>query len=187
MKKIAIRFAIREDLEAIEKLMKHSMRILGRGHYSQQQIESCCRYVCVPDLQLILDQTLFVAVSDQTIVGCGGWSFRKTLHAGPLKSSQDVAILNPEKDSARIRAMFVEPSESGMGIGSLILAHSERAAQEHGFQNGMLGATLSGLAFYQSRGWASVAQEPATLQDGVVIDVVRMGKVFKHLKSKSGI
>ncbi len=155
-KKIAIRLATKEDLETIETLMKRSMKILGHGHYSEQQIESCCRYVCVPDLQLILDQTFFVAISDQTIVGCGGWSFRKALHAGSLKSSQDAAILNPEKDPARIRAMFVEPSESGKGIGSLILAHSEKAAQEYGFQNGMLGATLSGLAFYKSKGWLSV-------------------------------
>lgn len=181
MKKISIRVATKGDLEAIEALMKRSMKVLGQGHYSAQQIQSCCQYVCVPDSELIQDQTFFVAISGETIVGCGGWSYRKTLYAGPSKSTQEGAVLNPEKDPARIRAMFIEPTESGKGIGSLILSHSEKAAQEHGFQTGTLGATLSGLAFYQSKGWISVAQEPATLQDGVVIDVVKMEKNFKRV------
>ena len=175
-KTMDIRLATMEDLAAIEELMKRSMRVLGQGHYSREQIESCCRYVCIPELQLILDQTFFVAISDGTIVGCGGWSFRKTLYAGPSKSSQGAAILDPEKEPARIRARFVEPSASGKGIGSLILSQSEQAARARGFRNGVLGATLSGLAFYQSKGWSSVAQEPAILQDGIVIDVVRMEK-----------
>ena len=178
--KIDVHLATKEDLEAIETLMKRSMRILGQGHYSEQQIKSCYQYVCVPELQLILDQTFFVAVSDEMIVGCGGWSFRRTLYAGPSKSSQETTILNPEKDPARIRAMFIEPSESGKGIGSLILSQSEKAARERGFRKGVLGATLSGLAFYKSKGWSSIAHEPATLPDGTIIDVVRMEKVFNE-------
>ena len=147
---------------------------------SKQQIESCCQFLCVLDPQLILDQTFFVAVSDGTVVGCGGWSFRKNRCAGSSKSSHDTAILNPEKDSAEIRAMFVEPSESGKGIGSLILAQSEKNAQGHGFRNGVLEAALSGLEFYKSKGWSSVTQELLTLQDGIVFDVVRMEKVFNE-------
>ncbi len=176
--KIDFRLATEEDLEDIEALMKRSMRILGQGHYSPQQIESCCQYVCVPELQLILDQTFFVVVLDKRIVGCGGWSFRKTLYAGPSKSSQEAEILNPEKDQARIRAMFIEPSESGKGIGSLILAQSEKAAQECGFRSGVLGATLSGLSFYKSKGWSLLEKEFVTLPDGIVIEVITMEKVF---------
>ena len=32
------------------------------------------------DQQLIADRTYFVAEADHHIVGCGGWSFRKTLY-----------------------------------------------------------------------------------------------------------
>jgi GNAT superfamily N-acetyltransferase len=174
--KIAIRLATQQDLSEIEALMKRSMKTLGLGHYSAQQIESCCQFVCVPDLQLILDQTFFVAISDEIIVGCGGWSFRKTLYAGPSQAFPEAPILDPDKDAARIRAMFIEPSQSGKGIGSLILSQSEKAAHERGFRSGVLGATLSGLAFYQSKGWAPLAEEPVILQNGVIIDVVRMGK-----------
>lgn len=177
--KIWIRPATKNDLREIESLMKDSMQILGQGHYSLQQVQSCCQYVCVPDLRLIEDQTFFVATlnGDAKIVGCGGWSFRSTLYAGPSAPSQkDSETLHPERDFARIRAMFVSPSQSGKGIGSQILSASEQAARAYGFKKGRLGATLSGLAFYQSKGWIPIKTEHSTLPDGIVIDVVTMEK-----------
>lgn len=179
-RKIYIRLASQDDLSAIEALMKESLNILGQGHYSTQQIQSCCQYVCVPDFRLIEDQTFFVAITEGegTIIGCGGWSFRSTLYAGPSTPPQREGRLNPERDFARIRAMFISPSQSGKGIGSRILAASEQAAQAHGFKKGILGATLSGVAFYRSKGWVSVGMEQTALPDGVVIDVVKMEKIL---------
>jgi GNAT superfamily N-acetyltransferase len=177
--RVCIRLASKSDLSAIQTLMKESMQVLGQGHYSMQQIQSCCQYVCVPDLRLIEDQTFFVATtgSEATIIGCGGWSFRKALYAGPATvPEKEDELLNPERDLARIRAMFVSPFHSGKGIGSKILSASEQAARVYGFKKGALGATLSGLAFYQSKGWISTRTERTTLPDGCVIDVVTMEK-----------
>jgi GNAT superfamily N-acetyltransferase len=179
--KICIRLASKNDLSAIQSLMKESMQVLGEGHYSTQQIQSCCEYVCVPDLRLIEDQTFFVVTAgpQETIVGCGGWSFRKTLYAGPSAAPQkEDERLNPEQDFARIRAMFVSPSQSGKGIGSRILSASEQAARAYGFKKAILGATLSGLAFYQSKEWISTRTEQTALPDGIVIDVVTMEKTL---------
>ena len=174
---IHIRTAFLEDVNCIQSLMKESMRVLGQGYYSEQQIQSCCQYVCVPDLQLIQDGTFFVAVKeDGSIVGCGGWSFRKTLYAGPSATKQNGATLDPEQDPARIRAMFTAPFARGKGIGSLILSASEIAAKNYGFKKGTLGATLSGLAFYQLKGWISIGTDQAALPDGVLIDVITMAK-----------
>lgn len=159
--------------------MKRSMRTLGEGYYSAQQIDSCCQFVCVPDRQLIEDQTFFVAITKEgLIVGCGGWSFRNTLYAGPENTSKKSSKLNPSIDSARIRAMFVDPSQSGKGIGSLILSESEKAAKAYGFSRGTLGATLSGLSFYTAKGWNRVSEEQATLPNRVAICVVQMEKSF---------
>lgn len=54
---VRIRLAEDTDENAIEALMKRSMAVLGKEYYSPQQVDSFCRYVCVPDRQLIQDGT----------------------------------------------------------------------------------------------------------------------------------
>lgn len=174
-----IRLAKINELEQIKVLMKSSMKALGVGHYSPDQVNSCCEFVCVPDQQLIEDKTFFVVLTkDGTMVGCGGWSFRNKLYAGPSETPKKAEKLNPAHDPARIRAMFVDPAYSGKGIGSLILSHSEKAAKAKGFSKGALGATLSGLSFYKAKGWNRVSEEDAILPDGTSIQVVQMEKYF---------
>jgi GNAT superfamily N-acetyltransferase len=174
---LSIRKATIIDVDKIELVMKTSMKSLGKGHYSEKQIQSSCEYVCVPDIQIIKDGTYYV-VEDcvGVMIGCGGWSFRNTLYAGPQEEIQQDNILDPKKDLARIRAMFVLPSVSGKGVGSLILQTSEKAAKKLGFNRATLGATQSGLAFYKAKGWTAVNEEIATLPDGVSIEVTQMEK-----------
>lgn len=176
---ITIRLAEMQNLDQIESLMKRSMKILGPGHYSADQIDSCCQFVCIPDRQLIEDKTFFVVVTDSgTIVGCGGWSFRNKLYAGPKDAKEAGGRLNPVTDPARIRAMFVDPDYGGKGIGSLILLQSEKMAKAQGFSKGALGATLSGFAFYKAKGWSEVSEEEAELPNGIRIKVIQMEKHF---------
>lgn len=173
---MTLRLAKLSDLTSIEALMKQSMKILGVGHYSPEQIDACSQFVCVPDKQLIEDQTYYVVEEDGSLIGCGGWSFRNKLYAGPADTPQKNNRLDPAKDSARIRAMFIDPLYSGKGIGSQILATSEHAARSHGFFQGALGATVSGIAFYRAKGWKEMLDEMVSLPNGVSIRVVQMVK-----------
>jgi hypothetical protein len=62
------------------------------------------------DRQLIRDGTYFVVEREGQIIGCGGWSKRKTLFRGDaIKTGMDME-LDPKRDSARIRAFFVHPA-----------------------------------------------------------------------------
>ena len=62
------------------ELIPASVRALSVGHYTPQQIESAIRYVFGPDTQLIADGTYFVVEAEgHGIVGCGGWSRRRTI------------------------------------------------------------------------------------------------------------
>jgi len=174
---LIIRKANISDVDKIEQTMKASMQSLGQGYYSDEQIQSSCKYVCVPDKQIIEDGTFYVVEDENGImVGCGGWSFRNTLYAGPQTQLKQDNILDPKKDLARVRAMFVLPSISGRGVGSLILKTSEQEAKKFGFNRGALGATQSGLAFYKAKGWLVMKEEIATLPDGVKIEVTQMEK-----------
>ncbi len=172
-----IRQANANDIKKIEQLMKLSMQELGQGHYTPEQIESSCKYVCVPDRQIIEDGTFYV-VEDRNgeMVGCGGWSFRYTLYAGPKEQENQNRLLDPQKDMARIRAMFVLSSVSGKGVGSLILKTSEQAAKKAGFNRGALTATQSGFAFYKAKGWIPMKKDMSVLPDGVKIEITHMEK-----------
>lgn len=176
---LTIRKATVSNTDKIEDVMKQSMRALGEGYYNNEQIASSCKYVCVPDHQIITDGTYYVVEDEDGIMlGCGGWSFRNTLYAGPkahTKQTEIAGVLDPLKDAARIRAMFVSPLAAGKGVGSLI---SEQEARKSGFRQGILGATQSGRAFYLAKGWHPLKEEIATLPDGVEIEITQMTKEF---------
>ena len=130
---VNIRSATPNDLQALDRLIPRSVRELSRGYYSDQQIESAIRYVFGVDSQLIADGTYYVAVDEDEIVGCGGWSWRRTLYGGDQRPMGAGALLDPAVDAARIRAFFVASDHARQGIGGLILRACEAAAVAKGF------------------------------------------------------
>lgn len=74
-----IRKAVLDDRAAIEEVIAESARKLSREDYTERQIEAALRSVFGVDTDLIVDGTYFVAESDGVIIGCGGWSKRRTL------------------------------------------------------------------------------------------------------------
>ena len=174
---LKIRIATLRDRSEIESVMKRSMELLGQGHYTPEQVQSSMHYVCVPDEQIIADGTYYVVENENGVMlACGGWSFRNKLYAGPETESQEDDKLDPKKDRARIRAMFVLPNISSKGLGTLILKTSEEAAKGYGFSWGTLGATESGLAFYKAKGWMAIKRDIAMLPDGVKLRITQMEK-----------
>jgi hypothetical protein len=79
---IHIRPACLEDIPALENLIPESARTLQAKYYTPDQIEGALGTVFGVDAQLIQDQTYFIAETANQIVGCGGWSKRKTLYGG---------------------------------------------------------------------------------------------------------
>ncbi|MEG5016260.1 MULTISPECIES: GNAT family N-acetyltransferase [unclassified Microcoleus] len=103
------------------------------GYYTSEQIEGALGKAFGVDSQLIL-QTYFVAENNHQIVGCGGWSKRKTLYGGDSgKNNPEDSLLNPDSDSAKIRAFFVHPASARRRIGSQIMRVCELAAERAGF------------------------------------------------------
>jgi len=79
---ITIRLAEMDDVPALKELIPLSARELSKGYYTSERTESMIKYIIGVDTQLIIDQTYYVAEADGQIVGCGGWSKRKTLYGG---------------------------------------------------------------------------------------------------------
>lgn len=170
------RLAYENDIPALEYLIPLSVRILQAPYYSPAQMEAAIGPVFGVDRQLIRDGTYFVIDHNSQIVGCGGWSKRKTLYGGDRERPEDEEELDPKHDSARVRAFFVHPGWARRGIGRVILATCERAALAAGFQRAELVATLAGEPFYASFGYAVTERYEAPMANGLSLPVVRMGK-----------
>jgi len=79
---ISIRLAGMEDVPTLKQLIPESARELSKGFYTEQQAKSAIKYIFGVDMQLISDGTYYVAEAESEIVGCGGWSKRKTIFGG---------------------------------------------------------------------------------------------------------
>jgi len=171
---ITIRLATEVDIPVLQQLIPASARALSRRYYSDAEIEAAVRYVFGVDSQLIADRTYYVAVEGSEIVGCGGWSWRRTLYGGDQRPVGAGSALDPEVDAARIRAFFVADGHARRGIGRRILMACEAAAAEKKFARLELMSTLPGVPFYSTCGFREIERVRDTLPDGTRLDFVRM-------------
>jgi GNAT superfamily N-acetyltransferase len=178
MEKFHLRTATSEDVPGIRELIDASVRGLQAGDYSPAQIGGALATVFTVDSRLIADGTYFVAFDEGgELAGCGGWSFRKTLYGGDHQiETIEPERLDPDLDAAKIRAIFVHPKFSRMGLGSLILEAAESAAVEQGFSRFEMGSTLTGVTLYALKGYREVSRVLVPVGGGEEIDVVRMVK-----------
>jgi N-acetylglutamate synthase-like GNAT family acetyltransferase len=174
---VLIRKATLDDIPILERLIAESARALSASYYTPQQIESAIAHIFGVDTQLIADGTYYVAERDGRIVGCGGWSKRSTLYGGDQAKAGTVdSLLDPEIDSARIRAFFIHPEWARRGIASRIIEVCEEAAREAGFTAIDLVATLPGEPLYKAFGYEVIERFDISLPGEVVLPVAQMRK-----------
>ena len=178
---VHLRPAQMADVPVLHRLIEESVRGLQARDYTQLQIEGALGGVLGLDTQLIADESYFIAEirgdgRKPAVVGCGGWSKRKTLFGSDHGPGREAALLNPASDPARIRAIFVHPAWVRRGIGSLILAHCEDAAKSAGFHCFEMGSTLTGVPLYSLKGYRELERIEVPLPNGEVLPVVRMRK-----------
>src|SRR5260370_41287814 len=145
---IHLRLAVPEDVPALRELINKSVRGLQTLDYSPAQIEGALQTVFGVDSQLIADGTYIVAEAERNaiaraeaagkpseliIVGCGGWSKRKTLYGSDHWTGPEEALLSPLRDAAKIPAFFIHPAWARPGVGSMNLQAFENSPRAPGF------------------------------------------------------
>jgi GNAT superfamily N-acetyltransferase len=150
---LEIRAAALEDVAAIESLIARSAHELSAGDYTREQVAGALRGAFGVDTQLLRDGTYFVVECGGELVGCGGWSYRRTLFGSDARADRDPQPLDPRTDAAKIRAFFVHPAHARRGIGSALLERCESEARSRGFRRLELMATLPGVRLYRARGY----------------------------------
>jgi GNAT superfamily N-acetyltransferase len=181
--KLRIRLAQTNDIPMLRDLIELSVRGLQASDYSAAQLEAALRTVYGVDTQLIADGTYFAAEETESsasplLVACGGWSKRNTLYGGDQWTGREDSLLDPARDAAKIRAFFVHPAWARRGIGSMILEACEAAAVAAGFRRLEMGATLTGIPFYQAKGYTNLEPAEVPLGNGLTLPIMRMAKVF---------
>jgi len=184
---ISIRVAVMADVPVLRELIPLSARELSKGYYTPQQAESAIQYIFGVDTQLVEDKTYYVAeaegdvlsgeaVSRREIVGCGGWSKRKTLYGGDQMKAESDPLLDPKVDAGRIRAFFIHPNWARKGIGRRIIRACEDAARADGFTRMELGATLPGEPLYAAMGYEVTDRFEIPMADGTSLPCAHMKK-----------
>jgi len=177
-----LRLACMDDVPALEELIPLSVRALQAAHYSAAQMEAALGPVFGVDRQLIADGTYFVAQGDARILGCGGWSRRRSLFGGDEERTVEDSLLDPTREAARIRAFFVHPAWARRGIGRAILIACEEAMMEAHFQRAELAATLAGEPLYADCAYRVLERYEIPLPNGLSLPVVRMEKLLAREK-----
>ncbi|MGC2231644.1 MAG: GNAT family N-acetyltransferase [Candidatus Acidiferrum sp.] len=193
---IRIRKVAEADVPQLRRLIEASVRQLQASDYTPEQREAALETVFGVDSQLIADGTYFVAEvrtgdagpeaakasaekdsgPEWVMAGCGGWSKRKTLYGGYHWTGRQDALLDPQRDAAKIRAFFIHPAWARRGIGSKILEACEIAASTAGFTSYELGATLTGAKLFGAKGYIAAENIEVPLKDGLSLPVIRMTK-----------
>jgi GNAT superfamily N-acetyltransferase len=188
---IRLRLAVPEDVPVLRELIDKSVRGLQTLDYTPAQIEGALQTVFGVDSQLIADGTYIVAEAEQNaiadaqaapqlrewiIVGCGGWSKRKTLYGSDHWTGREDVLLDPLRDAAKIRAFFIHPDWARRGVGSMILRACEGAARAAGFTRYEMGATLTGAKLFSAKGYAAMKSISIPLKNGETLAVIHMEK-----------
>ena len=108
-----IRQANPSDIPELRVLIEQSVRHLQKDDYSSEQIEGALGHALGLDTQLIDDGTYFVAEPGDSlhfIVGCGGWSNRKTLFGSDHGPNREMALLALTRTLAAIHGQIECPS-----------------------------------------------------------------------------
>lgn len=189
--KIQLRLAVPEDIPVLRQVIEASVRRLQTQDYTPAQIEGALKTVFGVDSQLITDGTYIVAEAEtapsgqsgqrsaagtSVIVGCGGWSKRKTLYGSDHWTGREDELLDPLHDAAKIRAFFIHPDWARRGIGSMILQACEDAARSAGFTRFEMGATLTGAKLFSEKGYRPVKPISIPLLNGESLPVIHMEK-----------
>jgi GNAT superfamily N-acetyltransferase len=201
-----IRKAVPADVPEIERVMRASMTALGASTYGPAQVASAVRYIAVvrqliedgtyfvieeqsaegraqraevtrppTGRESFLLPSALCALPSR-IIACGGWSGRTKLFSGPRSQDETDGRLNHAVDSARIRAMFVDPAHARRGLGRQILEASEADAARAGFRTFELMATLPGVPLYRACGYEEIERVAIELPDGTRLDCVKMNR-----------
>ena len=147
------------DAEGIYAVHDRAIRVLGRGPYSDSQVESWAhgnapeRFV---EAMREDGETFLVAIARQRgIVGFCSY-----------------------KDE-EVRALYVDPDWVRLGLGTALLRRAEAVIAANGHRKVIIGASLVGLPFYEVHGYDVIRHRHWRTRGGLMIPAADMEKALR--------
>lgn len=156
MVNVIIRKLDPEDVKAVVRLMRDTIRIVNRKDYTQKQIEVWSSKNTARRLSKKVQEVSalrIVAVFDGKIVGTACLKFQGN----------------------ELTGLYVKHDMHGKGIGSRLLRHIESYARRKGLKDIKLYSTLTAVDFYKHQGYKRI-RSMSHLFDTVYVPCVLMKK-----------
>lgn len=177
MPPMRLRRARTSDVPRLDKLIEKSLRSLGAGYYTPEQIESALQYAVRIDPQLVEDGTFYVVEYGRQLMACGAWSKRGAMYRGDQNNPTN-DLIDPALHPAKARSFYVHPDWTRRGLGSWLMAECAAAAKTAGFHQIELMATRMGVPLYSRFGYRIVEEPEIEFPNGVRFPVTRMLKAL---------
>ncbi len=184
-----LRRVVLEDIPALHSMIEISIRELHTPFYTSEQIEQAVKSIYIKPSSVedgncfaVLNRAqgqgvptdVFIS-SDELVIGCSGWSQRP--------AEPDFPPLDPEKDAAKLTAMYVHPKCVRRGVAKALLEACELSAREKSFKRIEFIATLAGIQFYKrmryeiiDKGNGKEGSKFKDARDGLLVEFKEMSK-----------
>ncbi len=170
-----IRRARIADRDRLRRMQAHSLRVLGRGDYTDAEIETFLANAATMDDFLLHEGTYSLIEIDGCLAASGGWS-RRLPHLGgahPLGHAHDAPLVS------WIRSVFVDPRYARRGLARRLMQLAEREATAAGCREFQLAATITGIPFYRALGYTEGSHADVALPGGLRFRLVTMRKMLE--------
>jgi GNAT superfamily N-acetyltransferase len=170
--KPVVRRARIADRERLRRMQERSLRVLGRGDYTDAAIEALLANEGTMDDFLLQERTYYMLEIDGCLAASGGWSRR-----GP-----HLVRFHPQGHMLEaplvpwIRSVFVDPRYARRGLARRLMELAEREAALAGYRQLQLTATLTGVPLYRSLGYAETGYADVALPGALTFRLVAMRK-----------
>ncbi len=167
-KEIFVRFAEPREQARLKAMQAFSMRSLGAPFYEAEVLDAFVADVGTMDEALLADGTYLVAYSGAEIIGCGGWTSRRSVRL--VRGAAQIAR------TATVCSVYVHPGFARRGIATALMSAIENEILSAGFDTASLTATLSSIPLYRRLGYRSGDAVAIELRKGMSFVAMKMEK-----------